>query len=234
MSKLGKRVAETRATETQLPLEAFARRCKRCEEIKPPEDFPSSRRPSGRLKLDCYCRPCRQAYQHEWYLAHRDKALAAAAGRRARDKAKRPPKPPAPERRPLPEAIGFRTHENPRVQGDAGLGIAIAYFSRIGVRVGIPLTDSQRYDLMIDDGKQLSRVQVRTTTAKQGNSYVVGLKAVGGNKTQIITKVFDPAAYEWLFVLCGDATAYLIPTTAISARYCLFLGRKYERFRLEA
>jgi hypothetical protein len=59
------------------------------------------------------------------------------------------------------------------------------------------------------------------------------LKTVGGNKTQTITKVFDPTAYEWLFVLCGDATAYLIPTTAITARYSIFLGRRYERFRLE-
>lgn len=86
---------------------------------------------------------------------------------------------------------------------------------------------------MVDDGHQLARVQVRTTTVREGRSYVVGLKTVGGNKTQTITKVFDPGAYEWLFVVCGDATAYLIPTTAISARYSIFLGRKYECFRLE-
>lgn len=113
------------------------------------------------------------------------------------------------------------------------MGLAIAYFSRIGVRVGIPLTDSQPYDLMIDDGGQLARVQVRTTTNRQGRSYTVGLKTVGGNKTQVITKVFDPQAYEWLFVVCGDATAYLIPTTAITARYSIFLGRRYEPYRLE-
>jgi hypothetical protein len=119
------------------------------------------------------------------------------------------------------------------LQGDAGMGVAIAYFSRIGVRIGIPLTDSQPYDLMIDDGGKLSRVQVRTTTVREGRSHVVGLKTVGGNKTQLITKTFDPTAYEWLFVVCGDATAYLIPTTTISARYSIFLGRKYEPFRLE-
>ncbi|MCA1844106.1 MAG: hypothetical protein LC792_13155, partial [Actinobacteria bacterium] len=68
---------------------------------------------------------------------------------------------------------------------------------------------------------------------KDGRSYVVGLKTIGGNKTQTITKVFDPSAYEWLFVVCGDATVYLIPTTAISARYSICLGRRYERFRLE-
>ncbi|MGH8991184.1 MAG: hypothetical protein ACRDZ7_06625 [Acidimicrobiia bacterium] len=65
--------------------------------------------------------------------------------------------------------------------------------------MAIPLTDSQPYDLMIDDN----------------------------------TRLFDPAAYEWLFVVCGDATAYVIPTAEIKAKYCLFLDRRYERFRLQ-
>jgi hypothetical protein len=204
------------------------RQCRRCGTIRPLQEFSASLRASGTVKFGSYCPPCRKAYQHEWYLAHREKALAAAATRREAGKERRPAGPA-----PLGDAVGFRAHANTRQQGDAGLGVAIAYFSRIGVRVGIPLTDSQPYDLMIDDGGRLSRVQVRTTTNREGRSYVVGLKTVGGNKTQLTTKVFDPKAYEWLFVVCGDATAYLIPTTAITARYSIFLGRKYEPFRLE-
>src|SRR5207244_773124 len=72
----------------------------------------------------------------------------AAAARREIDRANRPPKPPPVESKPLREAIGFRTFPNPRKQGNAGLGIAIAYLSRIGVEVAIPLTDTQRYDLI--------------------------------------------------------------------------------------
>lgn len=184
------------------------------------------------MKVDCYCRPCRKEYQHEWYMAHRETALAAAAARRERERAKRPPKAP-PERRPLPEAVGFRTHPNPRIQGNAGLGIAIAYFSRIGLSVAIPLTDTQRYDLIIDDGDRLQRVQVKTTTMKQGHGYLVHLRTVGGNKSQVNVRPFHPSDYDWLFVVCGDATAYLIPTSAITARTCLYLARKYEQFRLE-
>lgn len=209
------------------------RQCIRCGEIKPRDDFSVGVHANGNPKFRSECRPCRSAYQHAWYLANREKCLAAAATRRASEKTRRAPEPPPTERRPLAEAVGFRAYGNTRLQGDAGLGIAIAYFSRIGAKVGIPLTDSQPYDLMVDDGRELARVQVRTTTVREGRSYVVGLKTVGGNKTQIITKVFDPTAYEWLFVVCGDATAYLIPTTAITARYSIFLGRKYERFRLE-
>ena len=209
------------------------RQCVRCGQIKPLQEFAASLRRSGTVKFGSYCPPCRKAYQHEWYLANREKCLAAGAARREAKRGLHPAPSPPPERHPLREAIGFRPHANTRLQGDAGLGVAIAYFSRIGARVGIPLTDSQPYDLMVDDGQQVSRVQVRTTTSKEGRSYVVGLKTLGGNKTQLITKTFDPTAYEWLSVVCGDATVYLIPATVIKARYSIFLGRKYEPYRLE-
>ncbi|MGH9041231.1 MAG: group I intron-associated PD-(D/E)XK endonuclease [Acidimicrobiia bacterium] len=229
---LGKRIAHPRAEETQLTLVSESRRCRRCATLKPAEDFPTSRK-RGRVRIDCHCRPCRKAYQHEWYLAHREHALAAAAARRERDRAARRPNPPTPERCPLREAIGFRKHPNPRKQGNAGLGIAIAYFSRIGVDVAIPLTDTQRYDLVIDNGQGLERVQVKTTTMKQGRGYSVHLRTVGGNKSQVVSRAFHPSDYDWRFVVCGDATAYLIPTTAITSRSSLFLSRKYEPYRIQ-
>jgi hypothetical protein len=210
-----------------------SRQCRRCEVIKPLQDFPASLRTNGNVKFGSYCRPCQKAYQHEWYLAHREEALAAAAARRDRDRANRPPRPDPPERRPLHEAIGFRRHANPRVQGNAGLGIAIAYFSRIGVQVAIPLTDTQRYDLIIEHEDKLQRVQVKTTTMKQGHGYNVHLRTIGGNKSQIVARDFHPSDYGWLFVVCGDATAYLIPTTAITSRSSIFLSRKYEPYRIE-
>lgn len=68
---------------------------------------------------------------------------------------------------------------------------------------------------------------------KQGHGYNVHLRTIGGNKSQVVARDFHPADYEWLFVVCGDATAYLIPTTAITARSSLFLSKKYELFRIE-
>ena len=79
----------------------------------------------------------------------------------------------------------------------------------------------------------MGRVQVKTTTLKQWNSYVVHLRTIGGNKSQVKTRPFDPSDYEWLFVVCGDATAYLIPTSEITSRQSLSLGQRYQRFRLE-
>ena len=219
-------------TDPSLFDELDHRQCVRCGAIAPLHEFSASLRRNGTVKFSSYCPPCRKAYQHEWYLANREKCLAAAAARRETERANRPSPPPPPERRPLREAIGFRKFANPRKQGNADLGIAIAYLSRIGVDVAIPLTDTQRYDLIVvhDDG--MERVQVKTTTRKDHGSYVVHLRTIGGNKSQIKVRLFDPTDYEWLFVVCGDATAYMIPTTEITARYSLTLSRRYERFRL--
>lgn len=99
--------------------------------------------------------------------------------------------------------------------------------------MAIPLTDTQRYDLIIVHDEGMERVQVKTTTLKQWGNYVAHLRTIGGNKSQVKTRLFDPTDHEWLFVVCGDATAYMIPTTEITARYSLTLGRRYERYRLE-
>jgi hypothetical protein len=210
------------------------RQCRRCGSIKPLHEFSASLRASGAVKFGSYCPPCRKAYQHEWYLAHREKALAAAATRRATEKAGRPTEPPPVERRPLREAIGFRPFANPRKQGNAGLGVAIAYLSRIGAQIAIPLTDTQRYDLIIEHDAGLERVQVKTTTTRDARygHYLVTVQCIGRNNTGTVRRKFDPTDYEWLFVVCGDACCDMIPTGAITARTVFFLTRRYDRYML--
>jgi hypothetical protein len=74
--------------------------------------------------------------------------------------------------------------DNPRKQGDIGVGAAIAWFMANGYCVLMPLSESQPYDLVVDDGERLQRVQVKTTTAKSPyGRYVVSLQTAGGNQS---------------------------------------------------
>lgn len=52
------------------------------------------------------------------------------------------------------------------------------------VDVAIPLTDTQRYDLIIVHDEGMERVQVKTTTTKDRRNHVVNLRTIGGNKSQ--------------------------------------------------
>ena len=220
-------------TDPSLFDELGDRQCRRCGQIKPLQEFSASLRANGTVKFGSYCPPCRKAYQHEWYLANREKCLAAGAARRQSEKAQRPSTPPV-ERRPLREAIGFHTFANPRKQGNAGLGIAIAYLTRVGVEVAVPLTDTQRYDLIIVHDGGLERVQVKTTTMRNARygHYGVTVQCIGRNNTGTVRRKFDQADYEWLFVVCGDACCYMIPSSAITAKTMFYLTRRYDRYML--
>ena len=48
--------------------------------------------------------------------------------------------------------------------GNTSLGIAIAYFSSHGYVVSLPLNDTQDYDLVVDDGSSLLKIQVKGTS----------------------------------------------------------------------
>lgn len=122
---------------------------------------------------------------------------------------------------------------NPRRQGEIGLGAAIAWFSAAGYLVSIPLCDNQPYDLVVDDGERLLKVQVKTATGRSpSGSYVVWIKTCGGNRSRSTVQLFDNTATDLLLVLTDDRAAYVIPSREITSRARLTLGAKYERYRL--
>lgn len=55
------------------------RRCGRCKEGKPVDEFAWRRRARG--QRDNYCRPCRAAYHREHYLANKERYIAQAGQR---------------------------------------------------------------------------------------------------------------------------------------------------------
>ena len=111
--------------------------------------------------------------------------------------------------------------------------MAIASFTRIGLTVAIPLTDTQPYDLVVGGADGLDRVQVKTTTMRGPHGhYRVTVQSIGRNNSGTVRRKFDANAYEWLFVVCGDACCYLVPSSAVTAQTVFDLTRSYDRFML--
>jgi hypothetical protein len=121
---------------------------------------------------------------------------------------------------------------NSKLQGNVGIGAAIAHFTSLGWIVSIPLTDSQKYDLIVDDGTSLKRVSVKTTAHKPGRYFAVQLRTLGGNQSFHTVQHFDPTKAELLFVYCADQSRYVIPTAVITAKSTIMLGTKYATYRL--
>lgn len=127
-------------------------------------------------------------------------------------------------------------HRNSKKQGDAGLGNAIAWFTKEGYTVCIPLTDSQEFDLVVEKENQgLSRVQVKTTTScSQYGRFVVTLKTCGGNRSGAgKTKRFSSKAADLVFILTSKGEQYLIPANELDKKSSVNLGEKYEQYKIK-
>lgn len=121
---------------------------------------------------------------------------------------------------------------NSKKQGDWGLGEAIAHFTRLGMTVCIPLTDSQEYDLVIDDGLgKMLRIQVKTTTRKtKSGNFSVGLRTCGGIDGRMLKKPTE-RSFDLLFVAVSSGETYLIPAGEISGFSEITLWKRFEKFK---
>jgi len=124
-------------------------------------------------------------------------------------------------------------HKNSKKQGDAGLGVAIGWFAANGVTVCVPLTDSQSYDLIVDDGR-LRRVQVKTTSHRNSDGrFRVELRTKGGNRSGIgKTKVLDPSQIDEVFIVTSDNDLFRIPADMLAGTSTISLGSRHEKFRV--
>jgi len=125
--------------------------------------------------------------------------------------------------------MNFKTNKE---KGNAGLGIAIAYYSSNGYTVSIPLNDTQDYDLIVDKDNNLKRVQVKSTSCitKSGN-YQVALKSCGGTNGNTYKRVIDTCIEE-VFILTEKLDMYIIPIKELKNRSTLAICDKYRKFKV--
>jgi hypothetical protein len=92
-------------------------------------------------------------------------------------------------------------------KGDIATARAIATFTTMGFDVSIPLTESAAYDLVVDTGTELARVQCKFASNHQRQ---VDLRRIHSNASGYVVKRTIEGSYDWLFVLAGDNCEYLI------------------------
>jgi hypothetical protein len=92
-------------------------------------------------------------------------------------------------------------------KGDIATSRAIATFTAMGYDVSIPLTESAAYDLIVDTGQVLVRVQCKFANNSRNQ---VDLRRIHSNSTGYVVKPTEENSYDWLFVLDGSDSEYLI------------------------
>lgn len=125
--------------------------------------------------------------------------------------------------------------KNSRKQGDVGLGYAMAYFTKIGATVCLPLTDNQKYDLVFEENDELKKVSIKTTKQlnKNKTKSVVSLRTCGGNRSRQKIDMFDNKSVDYLFILTSKNQKYLIPSKEIDCKNSIVLGEEYDKYLVE-
>ena len=114
----------------------------------------------------------------------------------------------------------------PKIKGNVALGEAIKYFTSLGYIVSLPLNDSQDYDLIIDDGNTLLKVQVKyTSQTNSKGAYTCSLRTLSGSK---VYYVLTQTSCDLLFCYCENTDKYLIPVQDITTKSQLLLNDRYK------
>ncbi len=90
-------------------------------------------------------------------------------------------------------------------KGDIAVSQSIARFTKMGYDVSLPITESAAYDVIVDDGNKLYRVQVRYSGTSE-----VELRRIHSNSTGYMIKKTKTNAYDWLYIYMPNGTEYLI------------------------
>lgn len=90
-------------------------------------------------------------------------------------------------------------------KGDIAVSRAIYSFTMMGYDVALPFTESASYDLIIDTGNMLVRVQVRYSSVRE-----VALRRIHSNSKGYVVKKTKENAYDWLYIFKNTGEEYLI------------------------
>lgn len=98
-----------------------------------------------------------------------------------------------------------------KFKGDVSELRVAASLTEAGYAVSKPLGDSQRYDLIIDDGQRLARVQVKTGRIRGDVVMFNCCSTHGHRRTSLTTRPYQ-GQIELLAVFCPDnGKVYLVP-----------------------
>lgn len=97
-------------------------------------------------------------------------------------------------------------------------------FLKLGILVSKPLVQSSRYDFIADINHKLYKIQVKTSTSKEENSYIEFATSTSHTNTQGTLNLTYSAEDVDFFATMYEGQCYLIPHN--------ICGKRVQRLRL--
>ena len=123
----------------------------------------------------------------------------------------------------------------PKEKGDIAAAQAISYFMTNGYEVCLPIGDKRPYDLVIEIGGVLQRVQIKYAGWYNGDKkYKAALRTMGGNQSNHTIKKYGDDDFDLLFVYVENGRKFLIPWKELIIRNSLAIeAGKYSSYEVK-
>ncbi len=116
---------------------------------------------------------------------------------------------------------------NSKRKGSLAVGHAIAYFINNNCSVFIPVSDCDKYDLVIDQNGSFQKVQCKYSGSKaKSGGFIVDLRTFGGYRDKTYYIRYGKDDFNLLFVYCSNGDKYLIPEEKVRNMSGLAVGGK--------
>jgi len=124
-------------------------------------------------------------------------------------------------------------------KGNLAVASAIKHYVSAGYTVSVPLSDTAKYDLVVERDGMFQAVQCKYA-GYEGNPgiFSVPLYVSGGNRSAGNRRLkYQQADFDILFVLCANGRAYAIPFQEVANQTTVNVGReskwsKWEQYFL--
>jgi hypothetical protein len=136
--------------------------------------------------------------------------------------------------------VPFGRSPSPVNVRSSAIGEAIRWFLERGYIPSVPL-EPTRYDLVVESDGGLKRVQVKSSTSKDGSGAWVArvyrtrydsattARGTAGKRRSVR---YTKDEVDLFFIVVGDGSRYLIPLEVVGDTMRLNLGKKYERYKI--
>jgi hypothetical protein len=122
---------------------------------------------------------------------------------------------------------------NTKHKGDIALTQAIAFFTRHGYEVLLPIGDKRDYDCVVEKEGALQKVQVKFAGMYNDGACKVSLRVAGGNQSRNYVKKYSKEAFDILFVYTESGFSYQVPWKEIQETNQLTIDdKKYIKYRV--
>jgi hypothetical protein len=114
---------------------------------------------------------------------------------------------------------------NSKKKGGIAVGEAISYFLKKNESVFVPISDSDKYDLVVNVNGSFKKVQCKYSNDKaQSGGFIVDLRTFGGYREKTYHNKYEKDDFDLLFIYCSNNNKYLIPSDVVWDKSQIVLG----------